>query len=140
MLSKFYERLSDLPYNAPAGTLATINERVGCGLYIYNGQKWLKYATNYDKRFRVGFCWLNGAPWYKIDNSPKWVKEKAVNDLTQLTQLTPDEQKEVNQLINIIHNSNEPEKLDKLESHINMSDKWRGSNTWDITKWRINDS
>lgn len=45
MLSKFYERLSDLPYNAPAGTLATINERVGCGLYIYNGQKWLKYAT-----------------------------------------------------------------------------------------------
>ena len=108
-------------------------------LNIADSVKWLKQTTNYDKQFRIGFCWLNGAPWYKIDNSPKWVKEKAVNDLKQLTQLIPDEQKEVDQLINIIQNSNPVEQLDKFEAHVNMTDKWRSSNTWDILKWRIHD-
>lgn len=108
-------------------------------LNIADSVKWLKQTTNYDGRFRVGFCWLNGAPWYKIDNSPKWVKEKVINDLKQLTQLIPDEQKEVNELINIIQNSNQTEKLDTFEAHVNMTDKWRGSNTWDILKWRMHD-
>ena len=67
------------------------------------------------------------------------ILEKAINDLKQLTQLIPDEQKEVDQLINIIQNSNQVEQLDKFEAHVNMTDKWRSSNTWDILKWRIHD-
>lgn len=102
---------------------------------------WFKEHTDYDERFKIGFSWLNGAPWYSIDNSPQWAREKAVKEIESsvFVDYTDDEIEQINELIKILKNSNFPTDLDLLKSHITMTDNYRNCNTWDIIGWKYDD-
>jgi len=102
---------------------------------------WLKEVTEYDERFKIGFSWLNGAPWYKIDNSPNWVREKVVAELESiiLVDYTDQEQEQINELIRILKTTQLPSDLSMLKSHVEMTDTYRGSNTWDVIGWHYDE-
>lgn len=100
-----------------------------------------KEYTDYEDRFKIGFSWLNGAPWYSLDNSPKWAREKIIKEIESsvFVDYTDDEQEKINQLVTMLTNSNSPKKLDMLKSHIEMTDAYRKCNTWDIIGWNYDD-
>lgn len=102
---------------------------------------WFKEYTDYLDRFKIGFSWLNGAPWYKIDNSPEWVRRQVADDIesTILIDYTEQEQEQVQELFNILENSNNPSHLNMLKSHVAMTDAYRQCNTWDIIGWKYED-
>lgn len=102
---------------------------------------WFKEYTDYDERFKIGFSWLNGAPWYSIDNSPKWVREQAVKEIESsiFVDYTEEEVTQINELVNILKNSNNPKHLDLLKSHVKMTDNYRNCNTWDLIGWNYDD-
>jgi pyruvate-formate lyase-activating enzyme len=102
---------------------------------------WFKEYTNYHDRFTIGFSWLNGAPWYSIDNTPNWARQRAVKEIesTIFVDYTNEEQEQIQELINIINNSNSPKNLEMLKSHIEMTDVYRNCNTWNIIGWNYND-
>ena len=104
--------------------------------------EFLKVSTNFDSRFKIGFSWLNGAPWYKLDNSPVSVRTKAVNELELLISKYDFSDQEKNQIIELIHilkNSNTPSHLNMFKNHISLTDTYRGCNTYDIRGWEITD-
>jgi wyosine [tRNA(Phe)-imidazoG37] synthetase (radical SAM superfamily) len=100
---------------------------------------WLKEYTNYNQRFKIGFSWLNGAPWYSLDNTPKWVRDKVIADLESiiLVDYTDVEIEQINELIFILKNANNPKELNLLKSHIAMTDSYRNCNTWDVVGWKL---
>jgi wyosine [tRNA(Phe)-imidazoG37] synthetase (radical SAM superfamily) len=102
---------------------------------------WLKQYTEYNKRFKIMFSWLNGVPWYNIDNSPKWVRKQVVSQIEniKLDNLSPREKEQLNELLNIIQKSNNPSHLNILKSHIEVTDQYRNSNTWETIGWKYED-
>ena len=48
MLSKIYGSISELSTIVPEGQLATVRKGSGYSMYIFIGDKWMKYATAYD--------------------------------------------------------------------------------------------
>jgi len=102
---------------------------------------WFKEYTEYDDRFKIGFSWLNGTPWYNIDNSPKHIRQQVINDIESiiLVDYTDIEQEQISELINILQNSNNTTHLSMLKSHVEMTDAYRKCNTWDIIGWKFNE-
>jgi hypothetical protein len=102
---------------------------------------WLKEYTDYNDRFKIGFSWLNGAPWYSIDNSPQWARDKAIKEIESsiFVDYSDTEVSQIDELLNILKISNTPTHLDLLKSHIEMTDKYRNCNTWDTIGWRYDD-
>ena len=108
-------------------------------LNLADSIKFFKEYTEYQDRFKIGFSWLNGVPWYKLDNTPAEIRKTAIEQLTNidLNFYTDDEREQVSELLNIIKNSNIPTHLDMLKNHINMTDKYRKCNTWKTIGWNI---
>ena len=102
---------------------------------------WLKEYTNYDERFKIGFSWLNGAPWYKLDNSPRSIREKVIADIESiiLIDYSAEEQEQIAELIKILKNANNPSHLNMLKNHIEMTDAYRNCSTWNTIGWNFND-
>lgn len=104
--------------------------------------EYLKVATNFDSRFKIGFSWLNGAPWYKLDNSPVAVRKTAIDELELLLTkyvFSDQEKNQILDLINILRNSNSPSHLNMFSNHVKLTDNYRGCDTFDILGWNIND-
>ena len=104
--------------------------------------EFLKVNTNFDPRFKIGFSWLNGAPWYSLDNSPKWARESVSKKLLELmakyhTLFTVEENSQLLELLHILDLSNNPTNLNMLEFHTKMTDKYRNTNTWEVVGWNI---
>lgn len=102
---------------------------------------WFKEYTEYDERFKIGFSWLNGAPWYSIDNSPVRAREQAIKEIesTIFVDYTDIEVEQIDELISILKNSNTPRELDLLKSHIEMTDSYRNCNTWNTIGWHYDE-
>jgi wyosine [tRNA(Phe)-imidazoG37] synthetase (radical SAM superfamily) len=102
---------------------------------------WLKEYTDYNDRFKIGFSWLNGAPWYSVDNSPQWARDKAIKEIESsiFVDYSDNEVSQIDELLNILKISNTPTHLDLLKSHIEITDKYRNCNTWDTIGWRYDD-
>jgi pyruvate-formate lyase-activating enzyme len=99
----------------------------------------LKCMTDWDPRFKIGFSWLNGAPWYRIDNAPRWAIDETRKDIELLLAITTDftsvEVSSLQQLIAVLGNSNEPLHVNTLKEHVAMTDRYRGCNTWETIGW-----
>jgi len=102
---------------------------------------WFKEYTDYDERFKIGFSWLNGAPWYSLDNSPKWAREQAVKEIESaiFVDYTDVEIEQINELISILKNANNPTHLELLKSHVEMTDTYRSCNTWNVIGWEYDE-
>jgi pyruvate-formate lyase-activating enzyme len=102
---------------------------------------WLKEYTEYDSRFKIGFSWLNGAPWYSLDNSPKWARDKVIAELESviLVDYTADEQEQILELIHILKNANSPKNLEMFVNHIALTDKYRGCDTFKTLGWTVDE-
>lgn len=107
-------------------------------LNLADSINFFKEYTNYQDRFKVGFSWLNGVPWYKLDNTPAYVKDIAKQQLRnlKLDKYTLEEQEQINELYNIIQNANTPSHLNMLKSHVALTDAYRKCNTWNIVGWK----
>ena len=75
-----------------------------CPYVIHYHDEIKKLALDYLDRFKIGFSWLNGAPWYKIDNSPEWVRRQVADDIESaiLIDYTEQEQEQIQELLNIL--------------------------------------
>jgi len=102
---------------------------------------WFKDYTDYQDRFKIGFSWLNGAPWYSLDNSPKWARDRVIAEIesSMFVDYTDEEQQQIEELVNILQNTKEPHDLDMLKSHIEMTDSYRNCNTWKIIGWHYDE-
>tara|TARA_R110000737_G_scaffold17328_1_gene34908 strand:+ start:3698 stop:4861 length:1164 start_codon:yes stop_codon:yes gene_type:complete len=100
---------------------------------------WFKEYTDYEERFKIGFSWLNGAPWYSIGNSPAWVRKQAIDDIESgiYVDYTDEENQQIQELIEILHHSDTTTHLDMLRSHVEMTDKYRDTNTWEVIGWKV---
>lgn len=105
---------------------------------LSNSILWFKDYTDYEDRFKIGFSWLNGAPWYSLDNSPKWVRDSVVAEIESsiFVDYTDEEQQQIEELIHMLQNTKEPHDLDMLKAHVAMTDAYRKCNTWDIVGWQ----
>lgn len=110
-------------------------------LNLADSIKFFKEYTEYQERFKIGFSWLNGVPWYKLDNTPTEIRKTAINQISSidLNLYSTSEHEQVRELLTIIENSNNPSHLDMLNSHITMTDKYRKCNTWKTIGWDIGD-
>lgn len=110
-------------------------------LNLADSIKFFKEYTNFQDRFKVGFSWLNGVPWYKLDNTPAYVKVIAKQQLRnlKLDKYTSEEQEQINELYNIIQNANTPSHLNMLKSHVEMTDAYRNCNTWETIGWKYDE-
>jgi MoaA/NifB/PqqE/SkfB family radical SAM enzyme len=106
-------------------------------LNLADSIRFFKEYTGYQDRFRVGFSWLNGVPWYSLDNTPAEIKnivKQQIKDIN-LEKYTVEEKEQINELYSIIQNANSPSHLNMLKSHIEMTDAYRKCNTWGIIGW-----
>ena len=106
-------------------------------LNLADSIKFFKEYTEFQDRFKIGFSWLNGAPWYKLDNTPENVRlqvKKQLKDI-DLLKYTTEETEQVIELYQMIKEANTPSHLSMLKSHVEMTDKYRNCNTWDIIGW-----
>ena len=108
-------------------------------LNLVDSIKFFKEYTDYQDRFKVGFSWLNGAPWYKLDNTPADVKKQVVEELKgiDLSSYTDEEKEQICELSFMIQNANSSSHIQMLKSHVEMTDKYRGCCTWDTIGWNI---
>lgn len=99
---------------------------------------WFKEYTEHQERFKIGFSWLNGVPWYKLDNTPLWARKKAIDEIESLVLIdyTDEEQEQIQELVNILKNSNNPTHLGMLKSHVEMTDTYRNCSTWKTIGWK----
>jgi molybdenum cofactor biosynthesis enzyme MoaA len=106
-------------------------------LNLADSIKFFKEYTGFQDRFKVGFSWLNGVPWYKLDNTPVDIKDIVKKQIKEidLEKYTTEEQEQILELYNIIKNANSPSHLSMLKSHVEMTDTYRKCNTWDIVGW-----
>ena len=102
---------------------------------------WFKEYTDYDDRFKIGFSWLNGAPWYGLNNTPKWARQRAIAEIESsiFVDYSDQEQEQIQELVNILSKDGPTSHLDLLKSHIDMTDKYRSCNTWDIIGWKFDE-
>lgn len=106
-------------------------------LNLADSISWFKEYTEYDDRFKIGFSWLNGAPWYGLNNTPKWARQRAIVEIESsiFVDYSDQEQEQIQELVNILSKDEPTSHLDLLKSHIDMTDKYRNCNTWDIIGW-----
>jgi wyosine [tRNA(Phe)-imidazoG37] synthetase (radical SAM superfamily) len=106
-------------------------------LNLADSIKFFKEYTDYQDRFKIGFSWLNGVPWYRLDNTPADTRNFAKQQIKEinLSKYTSEEKEQIIELYNIIKNANSPSNLGMLKSHIEMTDKYRNCNTWEIVGW-----
>lgn len=107
-------------------------------LNLADSINFFKEYTDFQDRFKIGFSWLNGVPWYKLDNTPNDIRALATQQIKEidLSKYTSEEKEQIIELYNIIKNANSPSNLDMLKSHIDMTDKYRNCNTWEIVGWK----
>lgn len=102
---------------------------------------WFKEYTDYEDRFKIGFSWLNGAPWYGLNNTPKWARRQAIAEIesTIFVDYSDQEQEQIQELVNILSKDDAISHLDLLKSHVAMTDAYRNCDTWTIIGWNINE-
>lgn len=102
---------------------------------------WFKEYTEYDDRFKIGFSWLNGAPWYGLNNTPKWARQQAIAEIESsiFVDYSDQEQEQIQELVNILSKDYPTSHLDLLKSHITMTDAYRKCNTWNIVGWNFDE-
>lgn len=92
-----------------------------------------------NEKFKLSFTHINTSDWYKVHNSPKWVREKVIQDLENVNfhkRIKPE--KDV--LIKFLSSEIEPSELDSLAEHVKFTDGYReNTNTWDFLGWSIDD-
>lgn len=110
-------------------------------LNLADSIKFFKEYTDYQDRFKVGFSWLNGAPWYKLDNTPDSVRQQVKQQIKDidLSNYTEEEQEQIIELYNMIAHANNPSHKDMLQSHVSMTDTYRTCDTWNIVGWNYNE-
>ena len=106
-------------------------------LNLADSIEFFKEYTEFQDRFKVGFSWLNGAPWYKLDNTPVDVRQQAATRIKEidLTKYSDEEQEQIIELYTMIENADSPSHIKMLTSHVEMTDKYRNCNTWNIIGW-----
>lgn len=106
-------------------------------LNLADSIRFFKEYTGFQDRFRIGFSWLNGVPWYSLDNTPAEIKNIAKQQIKDinLVKYNAEEKEQILELYNILENANSPSHLNMLKSHIEMTDAYRKCNTWDIIGW-----
>ena len=106
-------------------------------LNLTNSIRFFKEYTAFQERFKIGFSWLNGAPWYKLDNTPAQVRKHVIDEIKDidLSRYAEEEKDQIQELYNMIRNAKTPSHLSMLKSHVDMTDKYRNCNTWDIIGW-----
>jgi MoaA/NifB/PqqE/SkfB family radical SAM enzyme len=106
-------------------------------LNLVDSIRFFKEYTGFQERFKIGFSWLNGVPWYKLDNTPTKTKRKVLEQLNDvdLSRYTEDEKEQIDELYSIIQNANNPSHLDMLYSHVKMTDDYRKCDTWNTIGW-----
>jgi|TARA_B110000259_G_scaffold180304_1_gene220903 pyruvate-formate lyase-activating enzyme len=106
-------------------------------LNLADSIEFFKEYTEFQDRFKVGFSWLNGAPWYKLDNTPVDVRQQAATRIKEidLTKYSYEEQEQITELYTMIKNANSPSHMKMLTSHVEMTDRYRNCNTWNIIGW-----
>lgn len=110
-------------------------------LNLADSIKFFKEYTEYQDRFKIGFSWLNGAIWYKLDNTPDEIRHQAMLQIKEINLLkyTNDEQEQIIELCNMIKKANNPSHRNMLKSHIEMTDKYRDCNSCNVVGWNIKD-
>lgn len=108
-------------------------------LNLADSIEFFKEYTEFQDRFKVGFSWLNGAPWYKLDNTPIDVRQQAATRIKEidLTKYSDEEQEQIIELYTMIENADSPSHIKMLTSHVEMTDTYRKCNTWDIIGWEL---
>jgi len=108
-------------------------------LNLADSIEFFKEYTEFQDRFKVGFSWLNGAPWYKLDNTPIDVRQQAATRIKEidLTKYSDEEQEQIIELYTMIENADSPSHIKMLTSHVEMTDTYRKCNTWNIIGWDI---
>jgi molybdenum cofactor biosynthesis enzyme MoaA len=106
-------------------------------LNLADSIRFFKECTDYQDRFKIGFSWLNGVPWYRLDNTPADIRNRVKQQIKEidLSKYTFEEQEQIKELYKMISNANNPSNLGMLKSHIGMTDKYRNCNTWEIVGW-----
>lgn len=106
-------------------------------LNLADSIRFFKEYTGFQDRFRIGFSWLNGVPWYSLDNTPAEIKNIAKQQIKDINlgKYNAEEKEQILELYNILENANSPSHLNMLKSHIEMTDAYRKCNTWDIIGW-----
>ena len=110
-------------------------------LNLADSIEFFKEYTEFQDRFKVGFSWLNGAPWYKLDNTPIDVRQQAATCIKEidLTKYSDEEQEQIIELYTMIENADSPSHIKMLTSHVEMTDTYRKCNTWNIIGWELED-
>ena len=110
-------------------------------LNLADSINFFKEYTEFQDRFKVGFSWLNGAPWYKLDNTPVDVRHQVATCIKEidLTKYSDQEQEQITELYTMIENANNPSHKNMLQSHVKMTDTYRNCDTWNIVGWRYED-
>mgnify|MGYP003969032949 CR=1 FL=1 len=110
-------------------------------LNLADSIEFFKEYTEFQDRFKVGFSWLNGAPWYKLDNTPIDVRQQAATRIKEidLTKYSDEEQEQIIELYTMIENADSPSHIKMLTSHVEMTDTYRKCNTWNIIGWELED-
>ena len=108
-------------------------------LNLADSIEFFKEYTEFQDRFKVGFSWLNGAPWYKLDNTPIDVRQQAATRIKEidLTKYSDEEQEQIIELYTMIENADSPSHIKMLTSHVEMTDTYRKCNTWNIIGWEL---
>ena len=108
-------------------------------LNLADSIKFFKEYTDYQDRFKVGFSWLNGAPWYNLDNTPVEIRNQASIEIKNinLSKYTEEESEQIVELYNIIEKANKPSHINMLKSHVEMTDQYRNCDTWKTVGWHI---
>tara|TARA_B110000977_G_scaffold109701_1_gene142750 strand:+ start:1517 stop:2662 length:1146 start_codon:yes stop_codon:yes gene_type:complete len=108
-------------------------------LNLADSIEFFKEYTEFQDRFKVGFSWLNGAPWYKLDNTPVDVRQQVATRIKEidLTKYSDEEQEQIIELYTMIENADSPSHIKMLTSHVEMTDTYRKCNTWNIIGWEL---
>jgi len=107
---------------------------------LYDSIDWFKSYTGDVERFQIGFSWLNGTMWYSLQNSPKELRLKEADKLENIIskyKFYSNEIQNIEELINLLRQDKEVVQLEMFKHHVNMTDKWRGTDTWNFLGWTI---
>lgn len=102
--------------------------------HIHDAIRYFQDNIEDDKRISMTFTLLNGAEWYSLHNSPKRLRNKEIEKLKKIDwneKVRPDKQK----IIEYLEQDFEYKKLSMLVKHVEYTDSYRGTNTWEFLGW-----
>jgi pyruvate-formate lyase-activating enzyme len=102
--------------------------------------EWFKSYTDNEERFEVGFSWLNGAPWYSIQNSPRDLRLAEADKIEKVLssyRFSNGEELQIRELITLLRKDISPVYLDVFRDHLDMTDKFRNFDSWKFLGWNI---